>query len=165
VVLLSVGYLALGAPDHVHRFGNGDGTTFSTNILTGFILAHDMIHSSSWGLHIGSVAQCVKASLILGGLDQLRALGTVSTYDNSGIDGRTRVPLINLTLGLESGGSPQNNTEIGSLHHVGGNASIQPSLNPMIPYMHLPPGLCEAVAELLPGTFQKVSGFYTWNVS
>ncbi|KAH7349734.1 aspartic peptidase domain-containing protein [Plectosphaerella cucumerina] len=132
------------------------------------------ITSNSFGLHIGSVALGQKGSLVLGGYEQNRALGDVGVFDL--VDEMTKAFLVDVTLGVETGDSPFNKSGSmwkgvdGSEHgadvtkNIGGaagSAAILP--NPVTPYIYLPPGNCETVAEQLPVTFRQSLGLYTWN--
>ncbi|KAH6693951.1 aspartic peptidase domain-containing protein [Plectosphaerella plurivora] len=132
------------------------------------------ITSNSFGLHMGSVALGQKGSLILGGYEQNRALGDVGVFEL--VNEVTRAFIVDLTLSVETGSSPFNQTgsmwkgvegsEYGpdvtkNIGGVSGSAAILPSA--VTPYIYLPPGNCEAVAEQLPVTFRQDLGLYTWN--
>jgi len=156
-----VGSLALGAPDLVQVFTETPPTpNINASELTGYLRQSNAIPSSSWGLQIGSTVQSQTGSLVLGGYDQSRLLGTVGVFEYNNVP---VAPLIDATIGVETGGTPFNTSNIGSLLVSGGNSSVQMVLNPSIPYMFLPFGMCEAIAQYLPVTYQASIGLYTWN--
>ena len=158
-----VGSLALGAPDLAQEFSEGDGSSIQGNLITGYLKNTSLIASSSWGLHIGSVMHQQSGSLTLGGYDQSRTLGTVGSFD---LDGSTPVAsLIDISMGVQTGGSPFNTTNITGLYQFGGNTSARAIINPALPYMFLPQATCDAIAEYLPVTYQSSSGLYTWNTN
>jgi hypothetical protein len=158
-----VGALALGAPDIAQVFTETPPTpNINASELTGYLRQTNVIPSSSWGLQIGSTMQSQTGSLVLGGYDQSRLLGPVGVfeYNNAPI-----ASLVDVTLGVETGGTPFNTSDIGSLFDAGGNSTIQMILNPSIPYMYLPFGMCEAIAQYVPVTYQASLGLYTWNTA
>ncbi|MCJ1251871.1 hypothetical protein MMC30_009109 [Trapelia coarctata] len=158
-----VGSLALGAPDFVQVFSETPPTpNINASELTGYLRQSNAIPSSSWGLQIGSTVQSQTGSLVLGGYDQSRLLGTVGVFEYNDVP---VAPLIDATLGVETGGTPFNTSDVGSLLVSGGNSSVQMVLNPSVPYMFLPFGMCEAIAQYLPVTFQASVGLYTWNTA
>ena len=132
------------------------------------------IGSNSFSLHIGSVALEQKASMILGGYEQNRALGNVGTF---GMEYNfPRCLLIDVSLGVETGGSPFNKTgsfwqglggdKVGAemTESTGGRrgtAWTVPSAGS--PYIYLPKGNCEAIAEELPVSFDEDLALYLWN--
>ena len=161
-----VGLLALGAPHTSQQFSEGNGSYITGNVLTGFLKLNGSIPSSSWGLHIGSVMQGQEGSLILGGYDQSRALGTVGSFDLAGDTGSDpTVPLIDISIGVQTGGSPFKSSTIEGLFQFGQNTSAPMTLNPALPYMFLPQETCDAIARNLPVTYQSSSGLYTWNTN
>ena len=158
-----LGNLALGSPNPVQTFLGPNNTNVTGNLLTGYLRTTDAIPSSSFGLHIGSVPMGHQGSLILGGYDKSRVLGNVGTFDTTGTGGTPILNMIDATIGVEVGGTPFNTTNIGSLYRAGGNTSVPMNINPLVPYMFLPFGMCEAIAEWLPVTYQNGPGLYTWN--
>ena len=158
-----LGNLALGSPNAVQTFLGANNTNVTGNLLTGYLRTTNAIPSSSFGLHIGSVPLGHPGSLILGGYDKSRVLGNVGAFDTTGAGGEAILNMIDATIGVETGGTPFNTTNIGSLYRAGGNTSVPMNINPLIPYMFLPFGMCEAIAQWLPVTYQKGPGLYTWN--
>ena len=134
------------------------------------------IGSSSFGLQIGSVAQQISGSLILGGYDQSRTIGPVGVF--SYITGLPAGALMDVTLGAARCDSPFGGAPIAQLYKgTGDNQASQTIIqtlgaprnaaivvpNPASPYISLPLGTCEAVASHLPVTWNADIGFYTWN--
>ncbi|MCJ1447353.1 MAG: hypothetical protein MMC23_007864 [Stictis urceolatum] len=164
-----VGYLALGGPGNASMpKALVNGSEASGNILTSYLHDINKIPSNTWGLHIGSVQQGQGGSLILGGYAKDRALGSVGGYTLGGIGGgEPIVSLVGVTLDVESGGTPFNTSHVSDLFQPRktGNVSVPVSLNPTVPYMQLPIGQCEAIAEFLPVTLNTDLGLYTWNTN
>ena len=160
-----LGNLALGSPNPVQTFNGPNNTNVTGNLLTGYLRTSNAIPSSSFGLHIGSVSMGHPASLILGGYDKSRVLGNVGAFDTTGPGGNPILQMVDATIGVETGGTPFNTTSIGSLYRAGGNATVSVNVNPLVPYMFLPFGMCEAIAQWLPVTYQKGPGLYTWNTN
>ncbi|KAL9118928.1 MAG: hypothetical protein Q9187_004517 [Circinaria calcarea] len=162
-----VGLLTLGAPNPEQSFGQNNGSSIIGNMLTGYLKRNGSISSSSWGLHIGSVVQGQPGSLTLGGFDKSRVLGqgTAASFDFVGEGGSTPiVSLIDITMGVETGGSPFNSSSVeDGLFRFDRNTSASVTLNPAVPYMFLPAATCDAIAQYLPVTYQSSSGLYTWN--
>ncbi|MCJ1353796.1 MAG: hypothetical protein MMC33_003783 [Icmadophila ericetorum] len=158
-----VGLLALGAPDLAQEFSEGNGQEIQGNLLTGYLRNTSKIPSSSWGLQIGSVMQGQVGSLVLGGYDQSRTLGPVGVFTLSG--STPVVNLIDISMGVSTGGSPFNQTTITGLFQFGGNTTAPVITNPSVPYMQLPQDTCDAIAAYLPVTYQSSSGLYTWNTN
>ena len=158
-----VGNLGLGCPDPTLKFTAWNGSDVTGQHLTGSLRSSNAIPSSSFGLHIGSVPNGQQGSLILGGYDQSRIVGKVAAYDMTA----SREPLLRMidaTLGVESGGSPFNGT--GNVFRSGGNnAAVSTVLNPLVPYMVLPPGMCDAIAANLPLVALPETGLYAWNLN
>ena len=160
-------------------FGLGSDTY---NARTGGILEQmknaEVINSHSFGLHIGSAPLNVTGSLILGGFDSSRALGQVGVFQYL-MDMPVGV-LRDVKLGVEEGGSPFDPASTGSLYQVNnvsdavtvaaqtfgaprGTVLVIP--NPAAPYIYLPYGTCEAVAQFLPVSWNAHAGLYTWNTT
>lgn len=158
-----VGNLALGSPNPVQTFLIGNGSNVTGQLLTGNLKNNNEIPSSSFGLHIGSANLGIPGSLILGGYDQARIVGPVASYDVAGVAGEPIVSLIDVTIGVLAGGTPFNATSIPSLYSAGKNKSTSVILNPLAPYLSLPPSTCAAIAAWLPVTYKPSISLYTWN--
>lgn len=135
------------------------------------------ITSNSFGLHMGSVAHGQSGSMILGGYDQSRALGNYAVFRYSA---SPLAFLLDVSLGVEEGGSPytktppsslykgSNGSEVGDLlikQFGGAKNSVLVTPNPAVPYIYLPYGTCEAVASYLPMDWNKDVNLYTWNTA
>ena len=158
-----IGNLALGSPNPVQTFLVGNGSNVTGQLLTGYLAGQNQIPSSSFGLHIGSAPLGQVGSLVLGGYDQSRLSGQVASIDTSDVGGEPIAGLIDSTIGVETGGTPFNTTSIPSLFSAGSNLTVQALLNPLVPYMFLPPSMCDAIAQWLPVTWQENPGLYMWN--
>ena len=171
-----VGILGLGRPsDSLGLTGGGSTGANISSILDSFKNSGD-IGSSSFGLHIGSVPQQIGGSLVLGGYDQSRVIGPVGTFNY--LNGLPLSVLMDVTLGAARCDSPFPEGAIKQLYKGTGDSAAGAQLtaqigapkgsalvvpNPAAPYMWLPLGTCEAVAEHLPVTLNKDLGLYTWN--
>ncbi|MCJ1244725.1 hypothetical protein MMC30_001924 [Trapelia coarctata] len=163
-----VGVLGLGST----------GDTRQTGGIVEQMKAANVINSNSFGLHIGSAPLNVSGSLVLGGFDSSRALGQVGVFQY-----KSDLPvaiLRDVKLGVEEGGSPFDPASTGSLYQ-GNNGSEQAISisqtfgapkgtvvvipNPAAPYIYLPLGTCEAIANFLPVTWNPKIGLYTWNTA
>ncbi|KAL8942837.1 MAG: hypothetical protein Q9211_001223 [Gyalolechia sp. 1 TL-2023] len=134
------------------------------------------IASTFCGLHIGSALLKQAGSMIVGGYEQNRVLGDVGTFYLAQYGPRGF--LLDVVLNVESGASPFNQTGSISLWHGihddpssfddssyqgGRTGSRLISINPSVPYMYLPPGICETAAQYLPLTWDAGLQLYTWN--
>ncbi|KAI4226304.1 MAG: hypothetical protein LQ349_006901 [Xanthoria aureola] len=157
-----LGNLALGAPDVKHVFGGSPEVNAS--LIPAAIYQSGEISTNSFGLHIGSVAMGIPLSLWLGGYDSSRLLGSVSSQPYSG--DQLLIDLLEVGIGVDNGASPftfaqkqdllrQGNASIGD--------SIQVSLDPLAPYLHLPQSTCAAIASYLPVSYQSKYRLYFWN--
>jgi hypothetical protein len=110
-------------------------------------------------MHIGSAAMGIPGSLNIGGFDQSRALGPVSsqayTLDHLPID------LLDIGIGVAEGASPFNFTAQSGLS-AEGNSSMGPATSVFVeapvPYIYLPQSTCDAITQYLPLTFQEKYG-------
>ena len=159
-----VGNLGLGGPSLTESFNGWNGTEVEGNTLTGSLKKSNAIPSSSFGLHIGSVPHNQPGSLILGGYDQSRMLGDVGTFDLGGqSNSQPLVKMVDATIGMEQGASAFSTSSIGSLLRSDVGPAVKMVLNPTVPYMFLPPDMCDAIANWLPLIYQPDLGLYTWN--
>ena len=156
---LQAGQLALG-PSPLILSGN-------ESLIPGKLEAQNDIPSSSFGLHYGSAALGQKLSVWLGGYDQQRLVGPVSTQNVDANDNLS-IDLLDIGIGVESGGSPfpfpskqgllaNNNASIGS--------SLTVVMNPYSPYLALPSSTCNAIAALLPVTYNASLDLYLWDTT
>ncbi|KAK0736492.1 aspartic peptidase domain-containing protein [Apiosordaria backusii] len=138
------------------------------------------IGSMSFALHMGSVQLDQRGSMILGGYEQNRALGTVGMFDYQ----QWKIPsmfLIDVLLGTQIGGSPfERQEDEGSIWRGPGNntqapkttknlggkqGSVSVTINPAAPYIYLPLGTCEEAARRLPVSWNDQLGLFTWNTN
>jgi hypothetical protein len=75
----AVGNIALGAQASNMSFGTSGGGSVNGSLLTGYLADHNVVPSSSFGLHIGSATLRIPGSLWIGGYDQFRIVGPVSS--------------------------------------------------------------------------------------
>lgn len=170
-----VGTLGLGEP---YSYAQGP----PPGILQ-VLKAENSISSILFGLHIGSVALGQPASMVLGGYEQNRALGSVAVFKFKPGSTLPTFYLLDVLLGTQLGTSPFANPDRdeGSVwqgirdnpgdiaeertEELGlkpGTALVIPDAT--VPYIYLPPGTCEAAARRLPVTWDDRLGLYLWNI-
>ncbi|KAG0157329.1 hypothetical protein PDIDSM_4514 [Penicillium digitatum] len=157
---LEVGTLALGAQYVNQTFGDVGG-----NLITGWLWnGSQTIQSNTYGMHIGFFALGIPGSLMLGGYDQSRVLGDVSVQPHTGSS--APINLLDVSLGVATGGSPWNSTSKENLL-AQGNSSLLGGTTviaaPVDPYLYLPQSSCDAIAAELPVTHNSDLGLYAWN--
>ena len=160
---LEVGSLALGAPDVNQTFVRGDGTRINGTQLPNYLHSVGQIPSSSYGLHIGSATMGIPGSLFVGGYDQSRVMGPVSSqpYNNNYLP----IDLLDISIGIAEGQSPFSfGTKSGYLAHNNASigAALQVQVDPTLPYLYLPQSSCDAIAADLPVKFDSRLGLYLW---
>ena len=100
----------------------------------------------------------------LGVDDQSRVLGLIGSFD-LGFNSSMLPPLVDISFGVESGGSPFGNGLIPrGLLHEKSQAPAFPVTNPNIPHL-FSEATCSAVAKNLPVAFQPSLGLSTWNTA
>ncbi|CAI7606626.1 unnamed protein product [Penicillium bialowiezense] len=164
---LEVGTLSLGSPEINQTFGNmiKINTTFINSYLydQGGV---NTIPSYSYGMHIGSASLGIPGSLHLGGYDQSRVIGEVSSQSFN--SGSFPIQLFDINLGVAEGGSPWSYSNKSELL-AQGNSSLASGLtvimDPTNPYIYLPQSACDAIAAELPVTYQPDYGLYFWDTS
>ncbi|KAL8770299.1 MAG: hypothetical protein Q9209_003935 [Squamulea sp. 1 TL-2023] len=160
-----LGSLALGAPDVNHTFPVGDGKTIiNASLIPSALHQSKVISTNSFGLHIGSVAMGIPLSLWLGGYDSSRVLGSVSSqpYDQDTF----LIDLLDIGIGVDNGASPFPFPEKQGILRQGNASiidSIQVTLDPLAPYLHLPQTTCDAIASYLPVSYQSKYKLYFWD--
>jgi hypothetical protein len=148
-----IGSLALGPP-HFNQtcvdfppHPNWNGT-----LLTSWLFGEGLTPSNSYGLRIGSVALGIPGSLNMGGYDQSRVLGPVSSQVYS--INQLPIDLLDIGIGVAEGGSPFNFTAQSRLLSTS-NASIGVALPVLVeapdPYIYLP----RVLATPLPNSCQS----------
>ncbi|KAH8903223.1 hypothetical protein BR93DRAFT_194379 [Coniochaeta sp. PMI_546] len=159
----AVGNIALGAQASNMSFSTGSSSV-NGSLLTGFLADHNVVPSSSFGLHIGSASLRISGSLWIGGYDQYRIVGPVSSqsYSQNGFP----IDLLDVSIGVAVGESPFNTSSVTGLL-AQGNSSLIPSLSVEVdskePYLYLPESTCQAIAAWLPVTYNPDLGLYLWN--
>lgn len=161
-----IGRLGLGAPEFNQSWLHFPPTPrWNGTLLPSFLFGQGSTSSISYGMHIGSPALGIPGSLNIGGYDQSRVLGPVSsqayTIDHLPID------LLDIGIGVAEGGPPfQFKSKSGLL--AAGNSSIGLALSVLveapIPYIYLPQSTCDAITSFLPVTYRTEYGLYFWNV-
>jgi len=161
----AVGNLALGAEVSNQSWVVGN-TLVNGSLLTNYLFDHGVVPSSSYGLHIGSAALRIPGSLYVGGYDKLRVVGPVSAqaYGQASLP----IDLIDISIGVATGGSPFNFTSKTGLL-AEGNSSLAPKLSVEVdskePYLYLPQSTYQAIAANLPVTYSPDLGLYLWNMA
>lgn len=160
---VEVGTLSLGGTSAVHKLSG-----VSYNLFTGYAWENDWVDSYSWGMHIGAVDPDIEPSLVLGGFDQSRVIGNISSQalvsDNE--LGLMQVTLSDIGLGVAEGSSPWSFDSMDNLFRQGGSTVSRASLvefSPTRPYLYLPGDTCDAIAAHIPVTFNEGLGLYFWN--
>ncbi|OHF00800.1 hypothetical protein CORC01_03874 [Colletotrichum orchidophilum] len=132
------------------------------------------IDRTAFSVHMGSAVLDIPGSLVLGGYEQNRALGQVGTFalQDSVPMMFLRDIIFDFQVRNTSSYPSQTNvsfwkdpTALGKqfTQHLGGAAgSVVVVPDPASPYMYLPPGICEAIAENLHMTYHNETGFYLW---
>ncbi|KAL8758810.1 MAG: hypothetical protein Q9199_001221 [Rusavskia elegans] len=160
-----VGNLALGAPNIKHSFARDDGQpNVNASLIPSALKISGDISTNSFGLHIGSVAMGIPLSLWLGGYDSSRVLGPVSSQPY--FQDPCITDLLDIGIGVDNGASPFPFPEKQGILRQGNGSmddSIQVSLNPLAPYLHLPQSTCDAIASYLPVSYQNEYKLYFWN--
>ncbi len=171
----SVGVLGLG-PQPVNSPDEGNPIDGEPTLLEQ-LKASGKISSSSFGMHMGSAKHDQPGSLVLGGYEQNRVLGNIGIF-NIDDGGTPHIFLLDIILDTEVGGSPFNESKIGSVYQGLGNNSYAANytkylggthgsalvaLSPSLPYIYLPQGTCETASQYLPVTWDEDIGLYIWN--
>ncbi|KAL6703678.1 hypothetical protein ACN47E_009452 [Coniothyrium glycines] len=133
----------------------GDG--YSAWIFPGWLYNNSIIPSYSYGLHIGSAAFNYPGSLVFGGYNKGRVIAPVTAFSNE-----TNIDLLDITIGVATGGTPFNFTRKDKLLS-GGQTSV--ALDPRAPYMSLPRATCDSIVENLPISFDDTLKYYLWNTN
>ncbi|KAK5129974.1 hypothetical protein LTR08_002567 [Meristemomyces frigidus] len=152
-----------GSPQTV-SWTTANGSSWATNRTLPDAYGDGYIPSTSYGLHIGSVFPNVTASLVLGGYDSSRCLTEPIVSDTQAVQ------LVGIAVNVSSGASAFSNSNSTSAYVEGllranGSAlfSLDVEPDPGVPYMYLPRSTCDAIATLLPVTYEPDFGLYFWN--
>ena len=137
-----------------------NGSMVWSNLISGLETANK-ISSLSWTMHMGSFAQNINGSLVIGGYDQSHLIEHPGNFTGN------MMQLTSVTLGTSSGASPWTSNQQGQnfLGNGSGNTnSINTSFEPSLSYLFLPSSVCTALAGVLPISFNSDFNLYTWNV-
>lgn len=174
-----VGTLGLGVAPRGIRLNGSDPVGVLRALKENGVIGYE-----GFGLHMGSVRHNQPGSLVLGGYDKNRALGQVGTFRFMGED-LPYMFLVDVLLGNQLpgassglvGGSiwqrPNESLPDGEGEHSAtfvrqalggkeGTAIVVP--NPAVPYIYLPQGICEAVADRLPLVYNEKLNLHTWDM-
>ncbi len=143
----------------------------NASLIPGYLAAQNAIPSSSFGLHVGIVAEGFKLdlSLWLGGYDASRIVGPVSSQSTKGDAASDFViDLLDIGIGVDHGGSPFSYTSreglLSSENSSISSDGIPVTMNPSSPYLYLPNSTCAAIAKDLPVTYNAGKALYFWNI-
>lgn len=165
---VEVGTLSLGAPNLNRTFTTGDGVpAINLTFVNSYLYTSGgprKIPSYSYGMHIGSVPLNIPGSLMLGGYDQSRTIGDVSSQSCDSAE--LTIKLVDIGIGVATGGSPwAYASKTGLLAQ--GNSSIDYGTTVMVlptePYIYLPKSSCDSITAELPVTYHAKYGLYFWN--
>lgn len=168
---LQLGELSLG-PVVNQSFPSGANVpVINASLIPGYLAAQNAIPSSSFGLHVGIVAEEFKLnlSLWLGGYDASRIVGPVSSQATKGDAASDFViDLLDIGIGVDHGGSPFSySSREGLLSSENSSISsdgIPVTMNPSSPYLYLPNSTCAAIVKDLPVTYNAGKALYFWNI-
>ena len=160
---VELGNLALGAEQQEQVFSlSDDGSVPPIEAWTfsGRLYNLSQIPSYSYTLHIGSVPYNYPGSLVFGGYDKGRMLGSATSFDGD-------VQLSDISIGVEEGASPFPFTTKNQLlvTNTSQPGSLQVGLDSLSPYMYLPKQTCDAITQNLPVSFDQKSKYYIWNTA
>ena len=157
-----VGVLAIGSLEKYRKYPRGLGAIFPNGLAS-----QNITPSASTSLHYGSASLGPVGSLVFGGYDQNRVIGNAGKYPIAKEDSRMDLNLVDIALGVETGGSPFEAPSIpGLMEHNDTFGSYRPAtINPILPYFFMSPETCNNIAKHLPVTLQPPLGLYTWNTA
>jgi hypothetical protein len=165
---LQIGSLAFGAQSINRTFGRGPNLPdLGGTLLVNQLFLQNIVPSRSFTLHIGSPSQAIPPSLYVGGYDQNRALGQVTTQPYDFFD--FPIDMLDIGIDVAVGKSPfQFPFKTGLMAQ--GNSSLSASslrvlVDPSQQYLSLPQSTCDAITSELPVFFKPEYGLYLWNTS
>ncbi|KAF1945044.1 hypothetical protein EJ02DRAFT_451881 [Clathrospora elynae] len=158
-----LGALALGGPEQSQKFATD--SIFANTPMVGFSYAggafnQSAIKSFSYGLQIGSAFHGYPGSLIFGGYDKGRIVGSYTAFNH--------VPLLlDVSLGVATGGSPWEFEEKKGLllSNTSQVTTLSALPDPRQTYMHLPGKTCEEIAKYIPVTFDSKLKYWLWDTA
>lgn len=158
-----LGSFALGGPEQSQKFATD--STFANAPMVGFSYAgaaynRSATRSFSYGLQIGSAFHNYPGSLLIGGYDKGRLVGSYTSFNKAPL-------LLDVSIGVATGGSPFSFKEKHNL--LLSNKSQVTTLfalpDPRQTYIHLPGKTCEEIAKYLPIKFDDTLRYWLWNTS
>ncbi|KAL1631768.1 hypothetical protein SLS56_004287 [Neofusicoccum ribis] len=160
-----VGTMALGGSgsEQAQFFSTATSDSAKSGfMITGGLFNQSVIPSYSYLLHIGATGFDYGGSLVLGGYDKGRTLGTYTNYTGDAVE------LLDIGLGVETGGSPFSDgfkSKTGLLlNNSGEHTTLSTGIDPGSPYMYLPGKTCEEIAKHLPIRYDTTLRYYLWDV-
>ncbi|EKG17972.1 Peptidase aspartic catalytic [Macrophomina phaseolina MS6] len=160
-----VGTMALGGSgsEQAQYFSTATSDSARSGFMvTGGLFNQSIIPSYSYLLHVGAAGFDYGGSLVLGGYDKGRTLGTYTNYTGSAVE------LLDIGIGVETGGSPFSDglkTKTGLLlNNTSEQTTLQVGIDPGSPYMYLPGKTCEEIAKNLPVRYDTTLRYYLWDV-
>ncbi|KAK3393196.1 hypothetical protein B0H63DRAFT_457721 [Podospora didyma] len=140
----------------------------NVSLVAGTLQQNKVTSSSSFGMHIGSVAMGIPGSLYFGGYDQSRIVGTPHMMSEG--TANLWADVVDIGIGVASGNSPFPFTSKRGLLANAGDSSLPRNalrlvVEPWEPYMILPQKACDAIAANLPVKYDRNLGFYFWNTT
>jgi hypothetical protein len=162
---MNAGFFSLNGAENNMTWMNTTGYNNTQGIQLATAKQNSLIKSLSYGLQIGSPSLDIEPSLVLGGYDRSLCLTKPLNTQN-----RT-FQLVNVSVGTNGSGWPFSvNITIAEMNATGSQvglmnktASLPVLANPGVPYLHLPRATCDAIAKLLPVTYNEALGLYLWN--
>ncbi|KAK3377150.1 hypothetical protein B0T24DRAFT_551245 [Lasiosphaeria ovina] len=168
-----VGNLALGRPADV----DVQNITFVGTSIIEQMKSRGVVKTNSFGLHLGSAPLNQKGSLLLGGYDESRVVGTVAAFEMQ--LGVPFIFLLDVFLGVETGAKHfttplvdasssiwQGDAVDDASEHFGGKkGSVLILPNPAVPGLHLPDPTCANAAKYLPVHFDEATGYWLWDTT
>ncbi|KAK6351111.1 hypothetical protein TWF718_004282 [Orbilia javanica] len=157
---MSNGFLTMGAVDDIHVFGDYRAVIPLNNLAKTGAIA-----SRSWGMHYPSAKLSQVPSLVWGGYDRARIAGPVQRADTDS-NGAKKLDLVGISIDTAVGKSPFSFTRKDNLLvNPLSNSVLKVELESAIPYLLLPQETCDTIADELPVTLDRTTGFYLWQTS
>ena len=156
-----VGHLSLISSLHSQTFYTSQKVKLETtaSLILGTLQDNGVIDSNSFGLHYGSASFTLPLSLWLGGFDSSRILGPVAA--GPAAQNAFQIDLLDIGFGVDSGASPFSLAPKQGI--LPPTAPLTVQIDADVPYLSLPFGVCQKLAESLPVTLQPKYGIYFWN--
>jgi hypothetical protein len=158
-----LGAFALGGPEQAQKFATD--STFANVPKVGFSYAGGAYNKSttksfSYGLHIGSAFHNYPGSLLIGGYDKGRLVGSYTAFNSAPV-------LLDVSISVATGGSPWEFKEKAGLllSNTSEATTLSALPDPRQTYIHLPGKTCEEIAKYLPVTFDTKLKYWLWDTT